>query len=249
MPLKRSPGFVLAFVTSLLFLAREASADDELEACVSGYEQSQRLRLGGQLRAAHEKLLLCARPACPPVVRSSCTEWKNEVEKQLATIVIKGRGGEASGNVYLDGEKVTPGQPIWIEAGSHEVRYEPTSGKSSSERVTLTEGEKNHVVVVDSGSAPATPEGPPPAKTEPWSFSTKVWVLAGVGAAGLIGFTAFGLMGKGDEKCAPNCTDDQVSTLRTHYVLADVGLLIGLIAGGAATYFAFTEARPAPAAQ
>jgi hypothetical protein len=76
-------------------------------------------------------------------------------------------------------------------------------------------------------------------------------VLGGVGVAGLGVFAGFGLAGKSsqddlEKTCSPRCSPDDGKSVKTKYLLADIGLGVGVLSLAAATYFAV---RPAPAPQ
>jgi hypothetical protein len=78
--------------------------------------------------------------------------------------------------------------------------------------------------------APKTPQ----STTLPW----EVWPLAGLSAAGFVGFAALGLSGTSEQNelkltCAPKCTQSEVDPVRTKFTLADVSLVIGALALGA----------------
>lgn len=57
---------------------------------------------------------------------------------------------------------------------------------------------------------------------------------------GAVSFAVFGLLGRGVQSCAPDCSQGQVNDLRRDYLIADVSWITGLVAAGAALYFALT---------
>ena len=87
----------------------------------------------------------------------------------------------------------------------------------------------------------------PPAQPLPPATHKKIpvvtWILGGVAVAGVASFTTFAILGKAKEGCAPFCSRSNVDTLRRDYLIADVSLGVGLVAGAAAVYFALT-AKP-----
>jgi hypothetical protein len=68
-------------------------------------------------------------------------------------------------------------------------------------------------------------------------------VFGGVAVLGLAGFAVFGTRGRSAESrlqttCSPHCSEDQISSVRTQYAVADVSLGVGLASLGLAAYFA-----------
>lgn len=131
----------------------------------------------------------------------------------------------------------------------------------------VREGEKNRKLTVRfaaTGSGPGAVAGIDGADSgdgagaQDGGVPTLAWVLGGVGVVGIGAFATFGILGlseKGDREapvaeggCAPNCSDDEVSSVRTKLVLADVSLGIGVAALGVATYLFVTSPKDAPAA-
>jgi hypothetical protein len=101
--------------------------------------------------------------------------------------------------------------------------------------------------------APASPSAapPPPDARPPWYSLVTVptWAFGGVALAGLGLFTGFGLAGSSAEACAPSCTASQAASIRTDFVVADVSLVAGVAAAGAAVYFALTTKSEEPPAR
>src|SRR3954469_16518472 len=62
---------------------------DEKQTCVNAAESAQRQRSGGRLREARASLLVCARAACPAIVRSDCVAWLAENEASEPTVVLR----------------------------------------------------------------------------------------------------------------------------------------------------------------
>jgi hypothetical protein len=243
-------GLPVALVFFFMFPARAAAADDDeaREACFTAYEQGQRLRNDGKLRAAHDQLAACTRPACPAFVRKDCSVWLAEVETRTPAVVLtppsdaKGKTGMAV-TVLVDGVRIAEridGRVIPVDPGPHEVRYE-LDGRAIDQHVVVPEGNKKFPLVVDFGllaSAPVADTTPPSNRRWLERLPTSTYVLGGVAAVGLASFAGFGLAGHSIESCAPTCTQSQVSSLRSDYVIADVSLLAALAAAGGAVYFA-----------
>jgi hypothetical protein len=254
--IRRAPRSIASIVaTSVLAWSLPAGAIDKA-ACVDAAEAGQRLRKEGRLISARDSLLVCASPECPEIVSQDCTGWLGEVQRRLASVVVRARDthGEPLGDVVvsLDGAMLTERAPtaaIELDPGDHVFRCERSGFEVAQRRVRLAEGERGGEVVCELKSL-ATPaatstetaapvERPSSATTAGASLPWTVWALGGLGVAGLGGFAAFGLWGRSDENwasdhCKPNCGPDVVDPIRTKYVVADVSIAIGLVALGAA---------------
>jgi hypothetical protein len=249
-------------LASCLVLPGRAIADDARDACFTAYEQGQRLRKDGKLRAAHDQLAACTDPACAGFVRKDCSAWLDQVESSIPAVVLMPRSDakgsrDLSVTVFVDGERIAEridGRAIPVDPGPHDVRYE-LDGRSVEQRVVVPEGNKTFPLVVDLDAlAPQPPSPPtagtPPSRANPWfeRLPTSTYVLGGVAMVGLASFTGFGLAGRSIQSCAPTCTRTQVSSLRSDYVVADVSLLMALAATGGAVYFGIRSTPDAPSA-
>ncbi|AGP37343.1 hypothetical protein SCE1572_24360 [Sorangium cellulosum So0157-2] len=77
-----------------------------------------------------------------------------------------------------------------------------------------------------------------------------MWASGALGAAGLAVFAVAGALSLSAEAdlratCAPRCPGDDVRAIRVQHAIADVGLGVGVLALGAATWLYLT--RPAAA--
>ncbi len=225
-----------------------APAADKKEACLSSYESAQRLKKAGKLRATRAELAICMDAACPEFVRTECTKWMEDVERDTPTITIsaKDQAGNATDavRVSIDGQLVVErldGRAIAVDPGPHDVRYEHGS-KVIAVHILATDGQKNQPLVADFSTPPPKVEAPPAGRAIP----VATYVLGGVAVVGLASFAAFGLAGRGVQSCSPTCSQDQISSLRRDYVIADVSLLVALAATGGALYFALSSKPAAP---
>jgi hypothetical protein len=83
------------------------------------------------------------------------------------------------------------------------------------------------------------------------------FVAAGGAVVALGSFTFFALSGKSEEKslassCGPNCSDDQLRPVKRDYLIADVSLVIGIVAAAAAVVLAWpalSDSSPQAAAR
>src|SRR4051812_21030739 len=85
------------------------AADDKVE-WVGAFEQGQKLRDEGKLRAAREALVICQRDVCPAPVRKDCVDLGAEVQRLSPTMLLTlhdDRGQDViDARVTIDGEPV-----------------------------------------------------------------------------------------------------------------------------------------------
>jgi hypothetical protein len=230
----RSPAATMvAWVACALLGTAPAHAYDKAT-CAAAYEQAQKDRLDARLRLAHEQLLVCAHVTCPSVVAKDCRVWRNEVEAQMASVTVvarDARGAEVRDlKMFVDGELILEeldGKPIFLDAGSHELRYERHGALPVEQRIKLAPGERDRILeakLVNSPTdrAPADHEGPR-GGDHPHAFDQSsdsssgaavsgvsgersplsgappgTYVFGGVGLVALGAFTYFGLNGRAD---------------------------------------------------
>jgi hypothetical protein len=230
---------ILAFPSSVL-------ADETKDACISGYEQSQVARKSGDLAAARQQLRVCARAACPPLVRNDCVTWLEQVEASFPSVVLHAErdGADVTAvRVVLDGKSIAShldGKAVEILPGEHTFRFELEGAPPVTQTVLVREGEKDRPVEIHFASA--HPKGetksedlPPLARATP----AGVYALGGLGLAGLGTFAVLAATGKERESslrssCAPSCSDASVSALKTQFLVGDIGLGVGIVSSAAA---------------
>jgi hypothetical protein len=274
MSLTTRPIAILAACAASLFvgsLGSSARADDKA-ACVSAYEDAQTLRSKGQLRGAHEKLLVCAAQTCPKVVLDQCAGWLDEVEKAMPTVnfAVTDENGKdlADVAVSFDGAPLKSsldGKAIAVDPGKHNFRFDAPGRKPIELMVVVREGEKARVIDATwKGVAPLeTPkagphEGGAGGGAEPSGgrkLSPAFWVLGGAGVVGLGLFATFGGLGLSQKSkdagaggCAPRCSDSEVSSIKTKFVVADVSLAVGLASLAGAGVFGIVALTSKPSA-
>jgi len=252
-----SRAWLARFVVAASLVAGSASAQSapDKAACAAAHEQAQRLKLRGELRRARTELLQCAREACASWVVSECTTLLADVERALPTVVFVASRRDAGRTVDLadvvvtvDGERVAEridGRDVALDPGTHVVRFEPADRKFSprEEKIVVHANEKGRRVEMTFGEpAPLPPAPPPVASGLPWT----VYALGGVALAGLGSFAFFGGRGLSEEhdvldRCDPRCSDAQIDSVRTKYLVADVSLAVSLLAAGGALWIALTN--------
>ncbi len=231
-------------IASLPILTASLASADDKTACVSSYERSQTLRKEHHLRKAREELKSCSRNVCPVLVRSDCVTWLDEVQGALPSVAIrasKDGADVASVRVVEDGEMVATkldGTSLEVEPGEHAFLFETDGAPPVALTLVIHEHEKDRVVPVvfasphgesvrelaGAVSGEGTVTSPP--------VPIGVWVLGGVGVAGLATFGILGGVGKSKESslrssCSPGCSSSAIDTVRSEYIAADVAVGIG----------------------
>jgi hypothetical protein len=240
----------LASFTLVATMVQPAWSADKAQ-CASAAEVGQRLFKSHKFVAAREQLRVCSSKDCPDVIFSECTQWLGEVDRSVASVVLK--PVDDAGH-RIDDVKVTENgvviaehtgeSAVEIDPGPHVLRFEKPDFDFVEQHVQLDEGRRNQEVSVTMHPH-ATPP-PPPPKAEGGSSGTGLLVggvtatVLAVAGAGV--FIGAGLAGISDQNalktsCAPNCTSSQVSPVQTKFTVANVGLVTGVVALVAAGVF------------
>jgi hypothetical protein len=262
--LPRAPQTVVATLLMSIAVAANARAAQD-DTCAQAYETAQELRADGLLRAARDVLRMCVRQSCQPFIRDDCSKWLNEVETGLPSVVFVARmaGRELENvSVVCDEELLTEkleGRAIPLDPGKHGCRFEAPGALPAQIDLFIVEGQKNRMVPVEltaaagssrvSGLAPLTPL---PARDQDVPAAGRrhkglTLALTATALAGSAAFVGLGLRGLQQERrlagtCAPACPRGDVVAVRTQYIVADVGLGVGLAAAAAAAYLFFSGA-------
>jgi hypothetical protein len=255
--------------------ADDTDGDPNAEPCFAAAESAQPLMKQHKLRGARVRLEVCSRDVCPRVARADCRRWLDEVTRATPSIVVVARehGDGAAGpveevRIVEDGVVLATragSTPLALDPGAHTLRFERAGWPPIEKRFELAEGENGHVVDVVfetpaplATSSPSTPsiedapsvEMPPSARAPiPWS----VFALGGAGVVAAGTGTYFELTGLArrsdlDASCKSShaCSQSEVDAARNTMRIGDVGIGMGVVLLGAATYFVL--ARPSVAA-
>lgn len=253
----------LAFA-ALALTPTPAAADDSKRECAAAYVDAQVARKAGHLLDARAKLIACSDRRCPAALRRDCQPWLVEVDTaipSLAVRVVDATGAPVSdARITLDGSPID--ESVGVDPGDRVLRVEADGMKPTESRVRLTAGEGRRKVVVRLEGAAQAPPLPSPAAPEPAPPTGVSGVPFVLGAIGLVGVGAFAVLGslgsgkKGDldaSGCKPSCAPDEVSSVKTLYVAADVSLGVGaasLVAAGVVLVVELAGRKPAgPAAR
>ena len=251
---RRAAPIALAIAIGAQAIAPSVRAEDAKVKCANAYEQAQRTRKNGELRASQKNLLVCTNPVCPAVLRDDCLRWADEVERAMPTVVFAVRdpaGQDVTDvRVLVDGvllaEKVD-GKAHAIDPGSHTLRFESEGSVAVEQVVVILEGEKLRTLSVTLPSAaPVETAGPPKVEGEPARpIPASVYVLGAIGIVGLGGFAYFGLKGKSEKStlddCKPGCDPADVDHAKRTFLYGDVALGVGVVSLGIATALFFTR--------
>jgi hypothetical protein len=265
---------LLGVVASVCLASWDGTAADKTSlGCIQASDEAQTARDGGNLLRARELFAECAAPKCPALIRRDCTNWVEQVQQQIPSVVLGAH--DAQGRDVLDARVTVDGQPmdkrvvggpLELNPGSHVIRWESAGSEPVEMRIALRLEEKNRPVVATlsiAGTAPASSAAPTDSSVSPSpserpldsvaprsGLPVSVYVLGGIGIAGLATFGYVGLRAKRDsdslhDVCAPACAHADVQALKTKVLVADVALGIGLAGLTAATVIALTS-RGAP---
>jgi hypothetical protein len=234
-----------------------AAGSNEREQCATSAEQAQQLRDDGNYRRAREQMLFCARPTCPVPIKTDCSKWLGELDRDAPTVVFGARDG-AGGDlldvkVSMDGVPIIhdrlDGKPVLVDAGEHTFRFESSAGVRET-RVLVRTGEKARSVVVtfapEEDAKPAAAPSPAPSpQKEAADWRAPVIALGAVGVVALGSFAFFGLTGRSEyddlQRCKPNCKPEDVDSTRTKLLVADVSLGVSVVSLGIAAYMVLTR--------
>ncbi len=255
-----------ANITCLFLLAASPSsaAEPTPGECLAANESSIALRAQRQLRAARAQALVCASSSCPEVVKIECARRVERIDAASPTVVfelVDGSGAPLpSVAISMDGQALPEAvaeAPLSLDPGEHRFSFTAPGLPPVERTLTLGEAEKGRrerVVLARTAkpeSSPPIPREPRPAARGGNAQRIVGAAAAGVGLAGVVLGSVFGLSAKSrnDESRAtcgqpgPNdClqagfdlrnsarTDGTISTLA--FVIGGVGL-----AAGAALWF------------
>jgi hypothetical protein len=239
-------------------LATLVGARAHASECVKESEQGQTARDKGHLREARKHFVACAAETCTKALRLDCARWLEEVDAALPTVVFGAKDANGADvfdvHVFVDGEPIEghdQGKAVAIDPGPHTVRFVRTGASSVEQKILLRVGERNRLVFATFEGPPKEKEQPKPPPPEGGGISTGAIIFGGVGVLALGSFGYFAIAGANEKSrlrgtCSPGCTDEDVDTLRSNYIAADVSLAVGVVALGIAAYFLLTD-KPAKA--
>ena len=202
-------------------------------------------------------------------------EVDKELPSVVLTAVGLDREAAAKVTIKLDGRLISgalSGGPISLDPGRHELVLQRPGESPITRTIMAQQGVQNRSVVVQfddtgdvSGGGLEQDKAPNAwAPLRPYSY-----VAWGVGAVGLGVFAVMGTLGRADARelredcpeftddpllvvpgrvCEQSFIDDRKSSYQSKFIVADVGLITGIIGAAAGTaLFIMSQAGPTPA--
>jgi len=240
-----------------------AAAEDERSVCATAAEEAQELRNAHKLRAAQQKLLVCAQSNCPIVVRSDCMQWLTDVDRAIPSVTVRAIGPANNElidvRVWLDGvllfDKLN-GLARPVDPGIHILRFEADGMQPVEQQVVIREGEDRRMLVAQFNALPLVPPNPNLSKStaddvaKAHRLPVLPFVLGGVGFVALGSFAYFGINGRSEASelgsgcgVTKTCSDAQIDHVRRKLQLADISLGVSLISFGIATWMLVSHER------
>jgi hypothetical protein len=271
----RRASSLIALLSLFAVDAAAQTATPDKRVCIAAAERGQELRDAKKMRDARAQFLLCARKECPTAVAGECGRWAAEAEAALASVKLEASDDQGKKvtavKVSIDGaawaDEIPPAA-VFLDPGSHEIKFERTGSEPVVRNVSLAMGEREHTVSAtfkasDPGGAAPTPTAEPSASTTPETPSNPQprneggslvlpLALGGIGVAAIGAATAFWLIGNSDldaarERCANGCADSNADDAKQKHLIGDIALGVGIVAIAAAAYFVITrEKAPQP---
>ena len=270
MPVNLRLGLAAALVIVSVCSGNPArAADPTKDQCIDANETAQALRKSEKLRDAEQRLLVCVSASCPGPVRDDCAQRLTELRSVIPTVVfvVKDDADQdlSDVSVTMDDQPLASkldGTAIAIDPGPHHLVFEAAGRQNVERSLVIREGEKDRherVVLVATPvaapppavpqSAPAAPAELPPAK-EGSAQRTAGLVVGGVGAAGVVVGSVFGILSKATYDTALNhCNGDPTQcnsegfeggkTAHSQATVSTIAFIAGgaLLGGGALLYF------------
>jgi hypothetical protein len=239
-----------------LMLPHRALADGpSVDECLAASDEGQVLRDQSKYIRARDAFRTCAQTACPSIVQRTCVRWLAEIEEAIPTVVLAARGASDESEKVLDDVSVdVDGAPLInrltgtatpVDPGRHVFAFKRGATTVTVEAL-INATEKNRLIVARFGADASSPRSrrPPPPGSEPRDQpggGPSLVLPVTLGAIGVAAFVTAGILGGGAvgdlhalerDPCATTgtCSSDQVHSVRTRLVVADVGIALGIVA-------------------
>ncbi len=240
-------------------LCGAAPAFADAKQCVAQNNDGAQKRDEHHLLAAREAYRACvAETECPDMVRSECdsavADLKTAVPTLLVAVVDELHHDLAGATLTLDGQPVAlDGSALEVDPGPHELGA--TRGELSKKlQIIAIESDLNRRVEIVLQAPHTDVEFAVPqtgASASPRRSKLPAYLLGGVAVLGAASFSYFALSGHSElagtlDHCKPYCPADEVRSVRTKYLLADISLGVSLVSLGGAGYWLLSTPKEAP---
>ncbi|HEY3254113.1 MAG TPA: hypothetical protein VGJ91_09205 [Polyangiaceae bacterium] len=214
-----------------------ASAKPSKDQCVDADTQAQDLRRDGKLLSARDALRVCTDPACPHLVREDCTQRLDELTRAIPSLIFSAKDGAGHDlgtvTVTIDGKPLVDhldGSALDVDPGEHTFGFQAPDLPPTTLKLLIREGERGRRAEVLIGPPAQTP--PPAQAGEPMADASAknstggaepnasssggaqrvlAWTALGLGTAGIVVGTVFGLKSKAShddaKACSATCPD------------------------------------------
>jgi hypothetical protein len=246
---------VVAFALATALAPSTARADDK--ACMAAAAKGQELRDEGKLVEAKPLFQQCADAACPAPIPGYCADWLADLVKKMPSVVFRATDENGrditDASAEIDGKRTVAvdGRSVEIDPGKHTIKVVRPGSKPFEDVVIIAQSEKDRIVLAKLAPAAAPAVVPPPVdpkKDAPKKSGvpTSSVVAWGVGAVALLSFAGFGLKARVDyddyaDRCGNRCAESERDTVATSVLIADISLVVAIVAAGVGTYFYLTR--------
>jgi hypothetical protein len=181
-----------------------------------------------------------------PEIARADEESADSRRDKTGSIVLRATDAEGhdivDATAEIDGNRTVPvnGRSVELDPGKHTIKItRPSGGVAFEDVILVAQGEKDRVVVAkllakkdDAKHASKVP----PASVIAWT----------VGGIALLTFAGFGLKARVDYDdyealCGNRCADSERDTVATSVLVADVSLVVAVVAASVGTYFFVTR--------
>jgi len=228
---------------------------DTTHVCIAAFDDGQRLRTDGKLRAAHDKLVICSQRECPAVLREDCAGVLREVEAATPTIVLSAADRDGHDltdvEVTLEGKSLTShldGRALSVDPGKLALEFTKKPWAPVKMEIVVREGDKNRPVKALLGPPKEMADDRQDGKPDTPPRSFVAWAvpvgfgIVGVGAVAFATATRIRIGNEADDlrgTCAPDCAQADRDRLSSDLVAANIGFGVGIgcIALAVASWF------------
>lgn len=222
----------------------EASEEEVAQAarmeCLEAHRSAQQLKLENKFVEARQYLKTCSAVACPGVIIKDCAAWVTDLEEVTPSMVFQVHldGTDASqAQVEVDGILVEDRMnAVQVNPGQHTVVATVPGMDPITQTVSLPVGQRMRLVSFNFKST-SSDLGlvSPPEDVVSRPRPAAVYPLLGLGVAGLAAFGVFTGLGMQEQNeledgCAPTCTDEDLSKMKTMYLIGDISAGVGAAA-------------------